>query len=249
MKKKTFFAFIAVLLLLAASCEKHQLLDEGTNTCQTYPRRPGTTIPADPPELNPNDSILPPHIEKWILFFTSDFPGCGGSMHLLWPMPDNWFGPDARAITLNWLDSTYTSQAYESYHYNVTTEGHFHLKDTIKRGTRGYQIVFDNGISMSPFPEIKSWGYFIGTFDDYAFREQCIQKYRYDYPEAPEKLISISASYWPTPTPSSQDFGFVFFRLNPHSLPFIYDNKSVQQITNNLKQNSHESYKYYPKIN
>jgi hypothetical protein len=89
---------------MVTSCEPEP---EPDTTLQQKPHRSAgqsrdttsTTVP-DPP--NPNDSILPAHIEKWILFFSADNPGCGPDMRIFWPMSDNWFCPDARAITLNW---------------------------------------------------------------------------------------------------------------------------------------------------
>jgi hypothetical protein len=233
---------LAACVLLASSCEKPEEL-----TLQEKPQRSGdtTTVTPDPPP-DPNDSILPPHIEKWILFFSEDYPGCGSGMRLLWPMPENWYGPDARAITLNWRDSTYTSDAYDNiFQAIVPRSGNFHLKDSILQGHAQpwHKIIFDNGISMSPFSEITEWSYYIGTSSSgYVFiNAPWVPDYLATYPEAPDQLAHLQAQYWPTSTPNPQEFTYQFFRLNPHDLPTY--TKSNQLIINNLKGQNYENYK------
>jgi hypothetical protein len=216
MKSKFVFMLMAACLLLASECRK----PEEELLLQEKPQRPAgqdttsTTVP-DPP--TPNDSILPPHIEKWILFFSADNPGCGPDMRIFWPMPDNWFGPDARAITLNWQDSTYTSDAYDNiYQTIVPRAGNFHLKDRIVGNTVLKRFIFDTGISMSPFPEITEWACYVGTSSYFLFDEPWVHDYLAQYPEVPDQLVELIQKYWPTPTPSPQQFTFQFFRLNPH---------------------------------
>ncbi|MDR1345651.1 MAG: hypothetical protein LBK03_02980 [Bacteroidales bacterium] len=241
--KRIIFMLMAACVLLASSCKKPEEL-----TLQEKPQRPGdtTTVTPDPP-LNPNDSILPPHIEKWILFFSEDYPGCGSGMRLLWPMPENWYGPDARAITLNWRDSTYTSDAYDNiFQAIVPRSGSVHLKDTLIHGFVSRKIIFDNGISMSPFPEITEWFYWVGTSSDYTFNESWVHDYLTTYPEVPDQLVHLQKQYWPTSTPNPQQFTYQFFRLNPHD--FYSDNtKSNQLIINNLKSQNNDQYKTYSK--
>ena len=206
---KLFLACLT-LALVGAACEP-DTPNQGSGTYQFHPRRPGHGSDT----ITQKDTILPPHIEKWILYATRENPGCGADMRLLHPMPDDWYGADARAITLNWEDSTYTSQGFFLFYNKPERSGRFHLKDTLWHGYVFPQIVFENGISMCDFSEIKTWDYYTGHSANEIFAVT-LQTYLVDYPQVPNQFIQIAAEYWPTPTPHEQEFYYYFFRLNPH---------------------------------
>ncbi|MDR1345618.1 MAG: hypothetical protein LBK03_02810, partial [Bacteroidales bacterium] len=89
--KRLIFMLMAACALLASSCEKPEEL-----ILQEKPQRSGddttTTVTPDPPP-NPHDSILPPHIEKWIwIRYQTNY--CVPHRQEF-PPPENWFGPDA----------------------------------------------------------------------------------------------------------------------------------------------------------
>ncbi|MDR1345911.1 MAG: hypothetical protein LBK03_04325, partial [Bacteroidales bacterium] len=94
---------MAACVLLASSCQDPEELDPQLQL-QNKPQRPGDTAVV----VSPGDSVLPPWIEKWIWVEYSRNDGCWPITET-YPPPEDLFGADARAITIDWRDSTYTS--------------------------------------------------------------------------------------------------------------------------------------------
>ena len=145
-----------MLALLGASCEKPP--DENYPV-QNKPNQHGTVT--DSTITTPRDSILPPYIEKWIWvhYYTDD--GCGPLNETFRP-PEDFFGADARAITIDWRDSTYTSQHCRSVaggYTNYNISGTFSCRDTIVMLLGNpfpkTKFIFSKGITMLPI--ITDW--------------------------------------------------------------------------------------------
>ena len=145
-----------MLALLGASCEKPP--DE-ISPVQNKPNQHGTTTGST--ITTPRDSILPPYIEKWIWIRYNNNEGCG-NVQETFPPPEDFFGADARAITIDWRDSTYTSQHCRSVaggYTNYNISGKFSCRDTIvmygSNTVSKTKFIFSNGTAILPI--ITNW--------------------------------------------------------------------------------------------
>jgi hypothetical protein len=134
------------------------------------------------------------------------------------PPPESYFGADARAIILNWLDSTYISQScWSAGNFQIVPEisGRFSIRDTTIPFNPSLSITyrvfkFNNGITMGPV-EIKEW---YGRFGDeiyfYTWAPAYIEKY-----QVLGQFVALSASKYKDQ--SKHDFGLSFLRITPEN--------------------------------
>ena len=164
--------------------------------CEPEPSNPVPPVPPGQPTdttgngngtgINtPRDSILPPYIEKWIWVGYHTDDGCGPLTEML-PPPEDFFGADARAITIDWRDSTYTSQHCRSIaggYTNYNISGIFSMRDTTYTNymdiivTRK-KIILNNSIAMCPL--LTDWFVSFGNANSYGFShwaQQYIERY------------------------------------------------------------------------
>jgi hypothetical protein len=217
-----------MLALIGAACEPEKP-NPGEEIYTKYPRRPATD-----PVTTPTDSILPPYIEKWIWvrYSTDD---CVPITETFSP-PEDFFGPDAHAITIDWRDSTYTSQHSRNLaggYTNYNISGTFSCRDTIiMYGNPVLETIFTfrNGIAMHP--PIKEW---IKYPDYYVFsdwRPAYIAQY-----QVPEQFVAL----YTTEFKGQHHAQLYFLRITSENWVQHYEpvNKN-QSITFNQNQNKNQ---------
>jgi hypothetical protein len=242
MKVKMFFTIIAgCMLLLAASCEKDPPPNLGTNDPPTNPiDTTGVVI------TTPHDSVLPPYIEKWIWvrYFRND--GCGPFTETFSP-PENFFGADTRAITIDWRDSSYISQSCRNAATNkIVSEisGTFSCRDTIIMLGEPFgctKVIFSNGITMGPL-EITEWLW--PPFNTFSWTPAYVEEY-----QVPNQFV-----YLVTKEHKGQyEFSLHFLRITSQNYAQNYQNSNKNKIiTFNQKTNkkqinqpNYQSFKNY----
>ncbi|MDR1112543.1 MAG: hypothetical protein LBL18_02125 [Bacteroidales bacterium] len=230
--KHIIFMLIAACVLLASSCEKPKGLD-GLEV-QNKPQRPGDTTVV----VSPGDSILPPYLEKWIWVEYTDFSGCWPITET-YPPPEDLFGADARAITIDWRDSTYTSQSCKSAAtFQIVPEisGRFSMRDKITilpnttHDTIYYKVIrFSNGITMGPV-EIKDWtvnpsDWYYPSLTAYA------QKYL-----VPNQFVAI----WTGQYQGTYEFQLYFLRITSQN----YLHQPKKQFVTSYQKTNYNQFKY-----
>jgi hypothetical protein len=227
MKVKMFFTIIAgCLLLLAASCEKDPPPNLGTNDPPTNPiDTTGVVI------TTPHDSVLPPYIEKWIWVGYSRSDGCWPFTGAF-PPPENFFGADARAITINWRDSSYISQSCRNAATNqIVSEisGTFSCRDTILvfgDPVVRTKIIFNNGITMGPL-EITEWIW--PPYNTFSWVPAYVEEY-----EVPNNFMEI----YTKEHKGQYEFSLLFLRITSQNYAQNYQNSNKSKmITFNQKTN------------
>jgi hypothetical protein len=136
--------------------------------------------------------------------------------------PENWFGPDARAITLNWLDSTYTSQSCLSADGVALPEisGRFSVKDTIWTPNSSYVMTiirFNNGITMakSQYLGDNFWHSSFSSTGEYPWGDEFIawlNAYMNEY-QLPNQFVRLIQSHYH----GNESLVLHFFCINPRN--------------------------------
>jgi hypothetical protein len=221
---------LALAALLASSCEKPE--EPKGLEVQNKPQRPGDTTVV----VTPSDSILPPYLEKWIWVQYSRDDGCWPITET-YPPPEDLFGADARAITIDWRDSTYTSQSCKSADtYQIVPEisGRFSMRDTtillLDDFVNITKIIFNNGITMGPV-EIKEWFKAPDFWISYlSWIPAYINKYNTSNQFVWLSIIEYKQNY---------EFDLYFLRITSQNYPNSTKNQmtNFQQITNQNQQN------------
>ncbi|MDR1112951.1 MAG: hypothetical protein LBL18_04245 [Bacteroidales bacterium] len=204
---------LALATLLASSCEKPEK-PKGLEV-QNNPQRPGDTTVV----VTPSDSILPPYMEKWIWVQYSRDDGCW-PITITYPPPEDLFGADARAITIDWRDSTYVSQSCKSADtYQIVPEisGRFSIRDTIVMSLGSpyskTKIVFSDGVTMGPV-EIKEW--LIRFSQDHDGQEGWAHAYIQQYILPYDKFVRLSTNSYR----DKSSFSLFFIRMTSNTKSF-----------------------------
>jgi hypothetical protein len=221
---------LALAALLASSCEKPE--EPKGLEVQNKPQRPGDTTVV----VSPSDSILPPYIEKWIWVRYSRDDGCLPITET-YPPPEDLFGADARAITIDWRDSTYTSQSCKSADtYQIVPEisGRFSIRDTIVMSLGSpyprTKIIFNNGITMGPV-EIKEWFVKFTSNLTYGFPYEYVNEYH-----VPNHFLGLTAhTYYDT-----YDFSCTFLRITSQN----YQHQPKKQFAASYKKTNYNQSNY-----
>jgi hypothetical protein len=238
MKVRIFFTIIAGCFLFAASCAKDPPPKLGTDDPPTNP-----TNPTDTGEVitTPHDSVLPSYIEKWILMYSRVQSGCGIIYDTEYPPPEDYFGEDAMHITLNWLDSTYTSFSTTNVCWvsldDPLLSGNFSFTTNVINSSYAvHSIIFENGVSMAD-PETLRWHF----FDPDPYTPHWIPNYMAKY-NVPRQWLCLESKYH-----NGYIVQLYFFRINPQN---TQQNLKTNNLTiNNLKSIKNEKEKYLSKIN
>jgi hypothetical protein len=229
--KHLIFMFMAACVLLASSCKKPEEELDPQLQLQNKPQRTGDTAVV----VSPGDSVLPPWIEKWIWVQYSRNDGCWPITET-YPPPEDLFGADARAITIDWRDSTYTSQSCKSAdNYQIVPEisGRFSIRDTIVMLGTPYprkKYIFSNGITMGPL-EIKEW--LTLPSETYDWTSVYAETY-----QVPNQFVYLYTKEY------QGSYGFQLFFLRITSQNYLHQPKK-QFLTSYQKINYSQSLKNY----